>query len=60
MKSKWKVSSNPVGGKTLYQAYRIRDINAVNHSGNREYSGDWTENKAVAQAVADRLNTEEA
>lgn len=44
----------------MYQAYRIRDVDAVDHSGNREYAGEWTENKAEAQAVADRLNEEEA
>ena len=60
MKSEWRVSCNPVGGRRLYQAYRIRDVDAIDHSGNREYAGEWTENKTEAQAVADSLNAEEA
>lgn len=60
LKSKWKVSSNPVGGKTLYQVYRIRDLNEVNHSGNRENAGELTENKDEAQLAADLLNAEGA
>ena len=56
MKGKWKVSYNPVGGIRLYQAYRIRDTSSIDHSGNREYSGGWTENREEAQTVADNLN----
>lgn len=59
MKSKWKVTSNPIGGKTLHRVYRLRDTSQVDHSGNREYYGDYTENRQEALAVADRLNAEE-
>ena len=60
MKSKWKVTSNPINGTTMYAVYRLRDVNAVDHSGNREHAGEWTENMEAAQEVADQLNTEEA
>jgi hypothetical protein len=59
MKGKWKVTSNPIGDKTFYRAYRIIDTSQVDHSGNREYSGDYTENKEEASAIAERLNEEE-
>ena len=59
MKSAWKVSSNPIAGVTKYQAYRIKDVNAVDHSGNREYAGGWFTDKDEAQKIADKLNEEE-
>ena len=60
MKSKWFVSSNTIVGVMMYQAQRIKDTSAVDHSGNREYAGDFYENKADAQAVADEMNAKEA
>lgn len=42
MKSEWFVSSNlidPAKGLMMYQAQRIKDTSAVDHSGNREYAG---------------------
>lgn len=59
MKSKWFVSSNLIAGIMMYQAQRIKDTSAVDHSGNREYVGSWYEDKADAQAVADALNAKE-
>lgn len=59
MKSEWKISSNYIGGKKLYIAYRLRDVAEVDHSGNREYSGDYTTNRDEAQALVDKLNSEE-
>ena len=44
----------------MYQAQRIKDTSAVDHSGNREYAGDFYEDKADAQAVADEMNAKEA
>lgn len=54
--SRWKVTSNLIGGDKMYAVYRLRDINAVDHSGNREYAGGWTSNREGAQIVADQLN----
>ena len=58
MKSKWGVSSQYIGGEKEYQVYRLLDIHAVDHSGNREYSGRIYDSKESAQIEADRLNRE--
>jgi len=58
MKSEWKVSSNLIGDKKMYIAFRIRNTSEVDHSGNREYSGNYTEDRQEAAAIADRLNAE--
>lgn len=54
--SKWKVTSNSVGGEKMYAVCRIMDVTEVDHSGNREYAGGWTTNREAAQVVADQLN----
>ncbi len=58
--SAWKISTNVVAGKKFYQVYRIIDINEVDHSGNRETRGGFYESRLDAEALARRLNTEEA
>ena len=65
MQSEWFVSINPIPidqGKRImmYQAQRIKDTSAVDHSGNREYAGTLYRDKADAQAVADEMNAKEA
>ena len=55
--SEWKVTSNYVGGEKMYSVYRLRDRNEVDHSGNREYAGGWTDNREAAQVVADQMNS---
>lgn len=54
--SEWKVTSNPIGDKTFYRVYRIRDISQVDHSGNREYHGEYTEDRQAALKLAESLN----
>lgn len=54
--SKWKVSSNYIGGKYVYQVYRILDVDDVDHAGNREYKPGLYDSEDVAQKVADALN----
>lgn len=56
MKGKWKVSSNPVNGKTMYCVFRLRDVNEIDHSGNREYAGGYVNIRETAAIVADELN----
>ena len=56
MKSEWKVTSNRINGKTMYGVYRLRDINAVDHSGNREYAGGYVSSRETAAIVAAELN----
>jgi hypothetical protein len=53
---KWKVASQYIGDTRMYAAYRLRDVNEVDHSGNREYAGEWIENREAVQVVADSLN----
>lgn len=59
MKSKWKVTSNPVGGETLYGVYRTINTSEVDHSGNRELHGGYLESRQEAAAIVDKLNAEE-
>lgn len=56
MPSKWNVTSNMIGGEKMYAVYRLRDVNEVDHSGNREFAGGWTDSRSAAQALADTLN----
>lgn len=56
--SKWMVSSNYFNGAYHYQVYRLIDMFAVDHSGNREYRGEVFSDKLSAQAYADSLNAE--
>lgn len=61
LRSEWRVTSNFIGGEKMYAAYRLKDVNEVDHSGNREYEGGWTSNREEAAMVAEKLNkTEEA
>ena len=53
---KWKVTSNPIGDKLMYAVVRIKDVNEVDHSGNREYATGFMEDKQEAQKIADRMN----
>ena len=56
MKSKWKVTSNPINGKSMYAVYRQRDVNATDHSGNRKYATGYTDNEFAAESIANNLN----
>lgn len=59
MPGEWRVTCNPVNGEYLYRVYRLRDVNAVDHSGNHEYYGGYTTDEAEAEAVARKLNRED-
>lgn len=57
MKSEWKVASLRLGNDEMaYQVYRLRNIDVVDHSGNREWVGELFETKAEARALADEMN----
>ena len=58
MPSKWKVTSNIIDGKKKYGVYRIKDENAPDHSGNREYFGNYHEERETAEVMANMLNME--
>jgi len=59
MKSEWRVTSNTINGKKMYAVYRLRDINAVDHSGNREFAGSYIDNRAAAEVITKELNKQE-
>ena len=56
--SEWRVSSNPIAGRTFYGVYRVRDINDIDHSGNREIYGNYHEDRETAEVMANMLNLE--
>lgn len=59
MKSEWKVTSNIFeGGVKKYAIYRLLDEAEVDHSGNREFAGGYTDDRERAQFVAERLNAQ--
>lgn len=59
MKSPWKVSSNYINGEKMYIVYRLRDVNAVDHSGNREYMGGYVISREKCEKLAKELNQKE-
>jgi hypothetical protein len=40
MKSEWRVSCNYLCGGLVYNVYRLRDLDEIDHSGNRENVDD--------------------
>lgn len=56
MKGKWKVTSNIIAGEKLYAVYRLKDANAVEHSGNRELAGEYVADRTAAELIAKILN----
>ena len=52
--SEWKVSCNPVAGKTFYQVYRLTD--AASKKDREETRGGYWITFGEAQALADKLN----
>lgn len=56
MAGKWMVTANPVGGSMLYAVYRLRDVDKIDHSGNREYASSYIEDKDTALTIAEGLN----
>lgn len=57
--SEWRVTANPVAGKMFYGVYRLKDKDAVDHSGNRETRGGYYEHREDAEKLAATLNDEE-
>lgn len=52
----WKVESNWIGDKKMFRVYRLRNIYAVDHSGNREYASEYTDDIEATKRLASRLN----
>ena len=60
MKGPWKVTSNLINGKTMYAVYRLKDVNEVDHSGNREFAGGYVEDRLTVEIAAEHLNEKES
>ena len=58
MIGEWRISSQYLCEKKVFQVYRIKDIRRVDHSGNREYAGPMLHDEAEAMALAKKLNAE--
>lgn len=56
MKSEWKTTSNMINGKWMYRIYRLIDKDDVDHSGNREYAGEYIKDESMANAACKALN----
>lgn len=59
MKSEWRITSNLVGAKMWYGVFRLKDKDALDHAGNREYCGGYFQTLKEAEALAEWLNKEE-
>lgn len=59
MKSEWRVTANLIGGEMKYGAYRLRDVNEIDHSGNRETSDRWFNDREIAEDVVRIMNEAE-
>lgn len=53
---KWKVTMQFINGEKKYAVYRLKDVNAVDHSGNRQYATPYTSDEQYAETVAENLN----
>lgn len=62
MKSEWRVTTNYIatdeGRVPMYGVYRLRDVDATDHSGNREMAGRWYEDRELAEDVCRIMNEE--
>lgn len=56
---KWKITCNYINGEKYFRAYRLINEKEVDHSGNREYAGNYTKSREEAQKVADLMNARE-
>ena len=59
LKSVWKVYTNIIDGVKQYIVGRQMDISQPLHSGNVEYHGGYTTDKAAAEALCITLNSNE-
>lgn len=54
--SEWRVTCNCVCGGPVYNVYRLRDRDAIDHSGNREYVDDRIM-RAIERMMQRKLDT---
>ncbi len=56
MKSIWKVSTQWVNGRKMFQVYRILNVSEFDHAGNREYAEGMFATESLAKEEAARKN----
>mgnify|MGYP000845936981 FL=1 len=56
MKSEWRVTCNYICGGLVYNVYRLRDLDGIDHSGNREYVDDRIM-RAIERLMQRKLDT---
>lgn len=54
--SRWEVTSQVICDSKMYAVYRIKDMSAVDHSGNRELGSEYMTEREEAQRIANELN----
>ena len=60
MKGLWKIESNLIGAQKMYRIYRLLDTAKVDHSGNREYAGEYVEDRKTLEIVVEQMNQKES
>lgn len=58
MPSEWKISSQYIGDEKYYIAYRLKNKNAVDHTGNREFRGHYSKDISEVEKMVEELNKE--
>lgn len=56
---KWDITSMYINDTKVYAVYRLRDVNGVDHSGNREFASGYMTSRTEAETIAERLNREQ-
>jgi hypothetical protein len=59
MQGSWNVTSQFIGETKMFAVYRLRDTNAVDHSGNREFASEYLVDRGEAESIAKGLNESE-
>lgn len=56
IKSEWRITSMRILDEKMYNVYRLKDINEIDHSGNREYASDkYFRSREKAEKLLDSL-----
>ena len=58
MKGKWKITSQRLDGKKVFAVFRLRNVDELDHSGNREFATGYMD-KQKAEEIANELNGSE-
>ena len=59
MKGPWSVTSQFIDSERIFQVYRLRDVDTVDHAGNREYEQEIFLSRTAAERHAHTMNATE-